>query len=652
MADYSGWKVAELKAELKRRGIPQTGLRLKQQIIDRLLQHDSSEQNGAPAEKVAPEEVPLEEAETSAPTSPKEAAKPEESIPEQIQPVNDLTSGAADQPPAHKAFKPSEAPPQDVTMPDAAPLTDQPNPDEPVDSGSATGGPATVKVSDGEPNIEEKQAELREDKNEAEAVQPSQAASTPPLAEKEVAKEEIDDSKKRKRRSQSPPPSPRSVALKRARAEDGQPRVVLQEDLSSINNERGIEESATAPSVAPQPMEIDVSKSQAEFPARDEKEVAQAEAAQLGQKVEQEPQKPIASKIPDEEIEDREQGKGEEERPASPSPQQEEVRNHTEDQIEDVPSTRKPAGDARFKDLFSSANNVSGRRESPPPAEDEERVVAPALHPATTSLYIRDFMRPLQVANLKKHLASLAAPPNSTPDPDAILDFFLDAIRTHCFVTFTSVAAASRVRTALHDTIWPEERSRKPLWADFVPEEKVKEWADLERAREGGRDGPRWEVVYEEREDGIEAVLQEAVASSTRNNRNQSFNLGREPPTGPRAERGFGRGGPQAGPSALIPDSGFKALDDRFQSTSAKPKLYFLPVPKEISEKRLDKFDDLAARGPTRRPGGDEMRRYTFEDEDYFVDQGPEYGARRGRGPRGRGGGAFTEWGGSWRGGR
>ena len=42
MADYSSWKVTDLKAELKRRGIPQTGLRLKQQIIEKLQEADSA----------------------------------------------------------------------------------------------------------------------------------------------------------------------------------------------------------------------------------------------------------------------------------------------------------------------------------------------------------------------------------------------------------------------------------------------------------------------------------------------------------------------------------------------------------------------------------------------------------------------------------
>ncbi|KAJ9217145.1 hypothetical protein DTO166G4_1200 [Paecilomyces variotii] len=55
MTDYAKWKVTNLKAELKRRGIPQTGLKVKQNFIDKLLEADSAaadctggEESGAP----------------------------------------------------------------------------------------------------------------------------------------------------------------------------------------------------------------------------------------------------------------------------------------------------------------------------------------------------------------------------------------------------------------------------------------------------------------------------------------------------------------------------------------------------------------------------------------------------------------------------
>src|SRR4051812_45926314 len=54
MADYSKLKVNELKEELKARGIPFAGLKLKQNFIDKLLEADAVGQTNASGALVAP----------------------------------------------------------------------------------------------------------------------------------------------------------------------------------------------------------------------------------------------------------------------------------------------------------------------------------------------------------------------------------------------------------------------------------------------------------------------------------------------------------------------------------------------------------------------------------------------------------------------
>ena len=65
MSDYSSLKVADLKAECKKRGVPQTGLRLKQQFIDKLIELDS-QKNQVTTEEAAP----AEESTVSQPSAP------------------------------------------------------------------------------------------------------------------------------------------------------------------------------------------------------------------------------------------------------------------------------------------------------------------------------------------------------------------------------------------------------------------------------------------------------------------------------------------------------------------------------------------------------------------------------------------------------
>ncbi|KAF3482454.1 SAP domain-containing protein [Arthroderma uncinatum] len=644
MADYASLKVTDLKAELKKRGIPQTGLRVKQNFIDRLIQDDNARAGAQPGPPVEPATAPIPDTTPQVTTAPvyqqPPAQAPEAPLPQMI------PSMPVDQPPVAPA-----APVQGVTaaevhttvVPDApAPavvekVTSISQLIEPVAAPPVAQAPApTPKPAVVEPEPAPVTELVVEDitPTQPEPAQ-DESATKASSADVEVSKEDTDDSRKRKRRSESPPPSPRSLALKKARLEEEQQqeeqsRPVAEEAIVEKENTQEQEPSSATPvAAAPPAQDVDVEMEEAT---------------------------PLMSepKLDTDEIEDKPRAGNE--AAAQEEPLERAEKPHAQ---------RRSVADARFKGLFPATNGAPLRPESPPPAEGDDRMITPALHPATTSLYIRDFMRPLQPATLKRHLCSLAVPPNSSPDPDVVIDFFLDSIKTHCYASFTSIAAASRVRAALHDAIWPEERTRKPLWADFIPEEKVKEWIEIEQAPgNSGRGAPRWEVVYDDTEDGVKARLQEASSINSGPPRlhdnghgDAHASFGREPPTGPRADRMAPGGRPgsqqQGHAPSKMPEHGFKALDDRFLSTTAKPKLYYLPVSREVSDRRLDRFDDLIKAGPVSKRGGDEMFRYTFEDTDEFVVQGPEYGSRRGgrggRGGGGRGGGGRSDWGGGWR---
>ncbi|KAK3294651.1 uncharacterized protein B0H64DRAFT_191788 [Chaetomium fimeti] len=284
------------------------------------------------------------------------------------------------------------------------------------------------------------------------------------------------------------------------------------------------------------------------------------------------------------------------------------------------------------------------------PIPDFERDVAPAQHPATSALYIKNFMRPLREPMLQDYLIDLAALPGAAPDPNCLVDFHLDQIRTHALVSFSSVSAASRVRTALHGTVWPNERNRKELWADFIPEDKVAEWIDRERS-EGGRSSNRWEVHYEPDEEGtITANLVNAEMEPIRRNSTRQP-LGPPPvPTGP-ARSYPGVEGAPLGPrgrgtnhyrQAQMPlsavtttgnrdrgrDRDYNDDNDRsldYKTTRAHPPLQYRPISEDIAERRLDNMNAHISRDRHRDLGPpDDINRYTFEDGDLFVDRGKE----------------------------
>ncbi|KAK3683207.1 hypothetical protein LTR37_020449 [Vermiconidia calcicola] len=324
--------------------------------------------------------------------------------------------------------------------------------------------------------------------------------------------------------------------------------------------------------------------------------------------------------------------------------------------------------------------------------EDDELSVPAAVHPATRSLYIRDLVRPLQPQPLRDHLVDLATPPNSGPDHSIVETFHLDTFRTHIFVSFTSTSAASRARSALHGRIWPDEPSRKPLWVDFIPDEKVDEWIDVElKAGTGKRDAKRWEVIYitTASNDLIATLAEIPSTTAPPAARQPSFSGNGQgmpnAPLGPRGSRPSasahlppssaptGPRNPHANTSrpASTPkpssSASFTVLDERFPSTTAKPKLYYLPVDKDLAAKRLQELQAQTSRtwdeGRVMRKGVSavdaQLRRYTFEDGDRVVDNGGDIGSFSGPssgggyrgGYRGRGGGGgYRGDGGGYRG--
>lgn len=563
MTDYASWKVADLKAELKHRGVPQTGLRLKQHFINKLVEEDSKAQQDAGSSREQPEETPDQPGATSDTAPQVEEPRPEPKQPEETQQPE--PHATRDEAPAPAATT-SEALSNGEDVAHQSPQDQKGNESAPTEEVQ----PAQV-VTEEQSKVVQEPAEAPKDTNETPregSVSITDRIEPPTLQISETntelstplpIEEALEDTRKRKRRSQSPILTPKTIANKKAKAEEEIPRVSLKDE--SIPEDVAPEDSVGKEKVA------DAQK-----------------------------QEPSA-----------------------------------------------PAKDARFRGLFAP---TEPRRPSARDIPVEEADVEPALHPATTALYIDGLMRPMQPTALRNHLISLASTPGTSPNPGVIQEFFLDAIKTHCFVSFSNVAAASRARSALHGKTWPDESNRKNFWVDFIPEEQISEWIRTEQAS-SDRPGPpvRWEVRYEDTEDGKAAILSEAGPNARSAPKPRETGFNRTPPLGPRGSLSQTERRPSSVPAQRPsqPGQGFKPLDELFKSTTAKPKLYYLPVPRRVADKRLDQFDELLRKGSFPRRGGDETRRITFEDEDYFVDVGPEYGARtvRRRERGGRGGRGF-----------
>ncbi|KAF2448680.1 hypothetical protein P171DRAFT_518161 [Karstenula rhodostoma CBS 690.94] len=619
MTDYSKETVAKLRQVLKDRSIPSTGLTRKAQIIEKLEEWDA--QNATEGEA---ENAPQAEDEA-------EAAEPEvaETSPEPPKPEVEAPVAAPD---ATTTEEPTEA----AEATEAATETTASDDANDHTSLGAQGGGAADSVSqaDSQPATEAaEQAKIPTESHATDFAKPTQTPSPAPDEEQSIEKPELlpiaersatstadqsrlnseeleADTRKRKRRSLTPELSAQEVRAKKPKpSEDAVHVVAAPQDEDTVMDQRPTEEAEK---------ELD-------------EKAMEEDAINGSQKPEAEPA--VAD----------------------------------EDSAKPALETEKKEKVDRYRELLKPG--------SEPPLADaptdipDDRSVSPALHPATSSLYIRNLMRPLRPEPLRAHLVALASSPSTDPDPDIVSTLFLDSMKTHALIRFASTTAASRVRASLHGTIWPPEGNRKDLWVDFVPDEKCATWIQEEEdaivaekeARAAGRPIPakKFEVVYSEDEDGgYTAIFQEVGAGAA------AFN----PPKGPhRASHQV----PGAGAAPLPTqetrqnaEASFKTLDELFSSTTAKPKLYFLAVSDERAEARRRDLEAETSRGWTpeeKRKGRgiqtsrlDQKTRFTFDEEDRVVEAGGDFGPWTEqsdfRGGRGGGRGAFRGRGrGGWR---
>jgi hypothetical protein len=661
MADYSKLKVNELKEELKARGIPFAGLKLKQNFIDKLLEADAVGQTNASGTLVTPvggaenHEADEQDSSTNAQDvqSRDEPAQDADVIPSQPTTQDGIAKNES------VVYPESRRDEKEVT-PEEAKAKLQSTADNVPEDENKEPRPAA-------PEVERKQQSTSAPAGDGPGSQPapvgtletlphSSAASTPFVPIQEM----IEDSRKRKRRSVTPPPSASAVAQKRAKAIDGSPRITRSGDTMEgeegvtpdLAVEGGIKEVVSEPSALERMREAtDTTETMREGDGVPE--VEQSAIVRATSTV-----SPKGNRTEEPMIES----------PRKP-PQSPEKRS-----VQSGPGTLLFAG-LKNKDSslppISPPSKSSGlgtvpSQSTPLDLDAGERSITPALHPATSSLYMRNFKRPLHLPTLRAHLAKIAQGPTSSSDngEDPIVSYFLDSIRTHALVSFKSISAASRVRSTLHDTRYPDEKTRDPLWVDFIPDDKVQSWIDIETKSAGHGAARRWEVVYEDGADGVEAVLQEAGAGggprrpSTISQRQSSMPGVQRQSSMSDVQRPSPIGGVHPDRLPLVPQdrtdarnevreeprrvsqpeisgTGFRALDELFSFTTAKPKLYYKPVSQKVADQRMDAIKDLRVGHADMGKSGDEdMKRYSFEmyrGEEEWVDKGPEFGyGRRG----------------------
>ncbi|KAF8698617.1 hypothetical protein HU200_034861 [Digitaria exilis] len=219
------------------------------------------------------------------------------------------------------------------------------------------------------------------------------------------------------------------------------------------------------------------------------------------------------------------------------------------------------------KDVFQPALKRSfGRSDSTASVDSpKERIVPPSQKPATTSLRIDRFVRPFTLKAVQELLGKTGA----------VQNFWMDHIKTHCYVTFSSVDEAVATRDAVYNLQWPPNNGNK-LIAEFVDPQEVKLKVDPPPPPPAAPVSPPA---------GARAPpVQQAQANQ--NVPRQAATLKEQlPPPPPLAKP------PTADPAASTrerlpptpkkPEPPVVTLDDLFRKTQSSPRIYYLPLSEE-----------------------------------------------------------------------
>ncbi|KAG9451636.1 hypothetical protein H6P81_011601 [Aristolochia fimbriata] len=217
--------------------------------------------------------------------------------------------------------------------------------------------------------------------------------------------------------------------------------------------------------------------------------------------------------------------------------------------------------DTISKRTFSKSDSTNNRD------VPKERVVPPSQMPATNSLRIDRFLRPFTLKAVQELLAKTGT----------VTDFWMDHIKSHCYVTYSSVGEAVDTRNALYNVQWPPNGGRL-LVAEFVEAHEVK--SRVEEAKSATTNSnPKTSTQ-------VTPVQPPPRQNTQRQHLPPPPPLPRPPPIveapAPARERVI-----LPPPPPKKPEQPISTLDDLFRKTKATPRIYYLPLSEEeVAAKR------------------------------------------------------------------
>ncbi|KAL1568021.1 histone-lysine N-methyltransferase SETD1B-like [Salvia divinorum] len=245
--------------------------------------------------------------------------------------------------------------------------------------------------------------------------------------------------------------------------------------------------------------------------------------------------------------------------------------------------TPKGSSEPSFKPI-TGANSLANVEEA-----TKERVVPPSSKPPTNSLRIDRFLRPFTLKAVQELLGKTGT----------VTSFWMDHIKTHCFVSYSSVEEAIETRNAVYNLQWPTNGGRL-LFVEFVDPQEVKSRVEAPLASpaapspttvptqppSAAQPSPRQQLVKQQ----IPPPLPPPTLSNPPPQVRERLHppreaMAREQPLPARDRLNL----PPPPPLPLVEkvDPPIVTLDDLFRKTKATPRIYYLPLSDEVVASKL-----------------------------------------------------------------
>ncbi|KAL0087150.1 hypothetical protein F4703DRAFT_1735627, partial [Phycomyces blakesleeanus] len=212
----------------------------------------------------------------------------------------------------------------------------------------------------------------------------------------------------------------------------------------------------------------------------------------------------------------------------------------------------------------------------------------PKVEDGLPAIYIKGFVRPLIIKHVQELIGKYGT----------VKRFWMDSIKTHCYVVYESSEEAKKALSSIDSIVFPPETGRK-LTVGRMTAEQAEHVIEQEQSAAEKRIRLDWETALQAVLDG---VAKPTLSPQTDVNVRRPRTLGFEQITRQLQKAATAPQGSTEVTAESIPERHYTepappvqslSLEELFRKTDTTPSLYYLPVPEDVAQNRLESMKQM-----------------------------------------------------------